>query len=134
MFIEGTTKPKIRKVHLEGVNFYLLPYDDHRHIKQVLNKETITHPEDALREQLATIEEDWNADEVNILLFHGFVIHTSAEEVEESDSERPLSIGTVEYIPAEVIEHFDYVALGHLHKAQRVKSEHIRFRLRIFNG
>ena len=127
LFIEGTTKPKIRKVHLEGVNFYLLPYDDHRHIKQVLNKETITHPEDALREQLATIEEDWNADEVNILLFHGFVIHTSAEEVEESDSERPLSIGTVEYIPAEVIEHFDYVALGHLHKAQRVKSEHIRY-------
>ena len=127
LFIEGTTKPKIRKVHLEGVNFYLLPYDDHRHIKQVLNKETITHPEDALREQLATIEEDWNADEVNILLFHGFVIHTSAEEVEESDSERPLSIGTVEYIPAEVIERFDYVALGHLHKAQRVKSEHIRY-------
>lgn len=127
LFIEGTTKPKIRKVHLEGVNFYLLPYDDHRHIKQVLNKETITHPEDALREQLATIEEDWNAEEVNVLLFHGFVIHTSAEEVEESDSERPLSIGTVEYIPAEVIEHFDYVALGHLHKAQRVKSEHIRY-------
>ena len=128
LYIEGTTKEQIRKVMLDGVNFYLLPYDDFRNIRQVLGQEDIRHPEDALRAQLKTIEADWNADEVNILLYHGFVIHTSADEIpEESDSERPLSIGTVEYVPAEVVEHFDYVALGHLHKAQQVKSEHIRY-------
>lgn len=128
LFIEGTTKEQIRKVTLDDVNFYLLPYDDFRNIRQVLGQEDIRHPEDALRAQLATIEEGWNEDEVNILLYHGFVIHTSADEIpEESDSERPLSIGTVEYVPAEVVEHFDYVALGHLHKAQQVKGEHIRY-------
>lgn len=128
LYIEGTTKAEIRKVTLDGVNFYLLPYDDYRNVRQVLGQETIRHPEDALRAQLETIEADWNEDEINILLYHGFVIHTSADEIpEESDSERPLSIGTVEYVPAEVVEHFDYVALGHLHKAQKVKGDHIRY-------
>lgn len=128
LYIEGTTKEQIRKVSLDGVNFYLLPYDDFRNIRQVLDQEDIRHPEDALRAQLKTMEADWNEEEINILLYHGFVIHTSADEIpEESDSERPLSIGTVEYVPAEVVEHFDYVALGHLHKAQQVKSKHIRY-------
>ncbi len=128
LFIEGTTKESIRKVTLNGVHFYLLPYDDHRNIRQVLKQEDIRHPEDALRAQLEAIKEDWDEEAINVLLYHGFVIHTSADQIpEESDSERPLSIGTVEYVPAEVVEQFDYVAMGHLHKAQKVKSDHIRY-------
>lgn len=128
LYIEGTTKAGIRKVTFDDVNFYLVPYDDYRNIRKVLDDDTIRHPEDALRAQLETIGEDFNEDELNVLLYHGFVTYSSAgEELEESESERPLSIGTAEYVPVEVVEAFDYVALGHLHKAQRVKSEHIRY-------
>lgn len=128
LFIEGTTKNTIRKVALDGYNFYLCPFDDHRVIREVLQDETIKNPEDALRAQLARLEDEWSADEVNILLYHGFLVNLQTdEELEESDSERPLTIGTAEYIPVDVVEQFDYVALGHLHKAQKVKSDHIRY-------
>lgn len=128
LFIEGTTKNTIRKVALDGYNFYLCPFDDHRVIREVLQDETIKNPEDALRAQLARLEDEWSADEVNILLYHGFLVNFQTdEELEESDSERPLTIGTAEYIPVDVVEQFDYVALGHLHKAQKVKSDHIRY-------
>lgn len=128
LYIEGTTKNIIRKVKIQDTNFYLIPYDDHRHIRQVFESEGINTPEDALRVQLETIQEDWNSDEVNILLYHGFIINIkSDEDLEESESERPLSIGNVDYVSHELVQEFDYVALGHLHKAQKVGSERIRY-------
>lgn len=128
LFIEGTTKEQIRKVKIKDTNFYLLPYDDPRNIRQVLNDDTIRTPEDALKAQLEVIAEGWNEEELNVLLYHGFVMNTKTGELpEESESERPLTIGTVEYVPVELLERFDYVALGHLHKAQKVKSEQVRY-------
>lgn len=128
LFIEGTAKDIVRKVTIDEVNFYLVPYADHRVIREKLSDETINNPEDALSAQLETIQDEWSADEVNILIYHGFLVNDQADEqLEESDSERPLSIGTAEYVSAELVEEFDYVALGHLHKAQKVKSHHIRY-------
>lgn len=128
LFIEGTTKEVIRKVTIKNTNFYLLPYDDHRNVRGVLENDSIRTPEDALKAQLEVISEGWNEEEVNVLLYHGFMVNTaSGEELEESESERPLSIGTVEFVPVDLVEQFDYVALGHLHKAQRVKSDHVRY-------
>lgn len=128
LYIEGTTKRKIRKVEIDNTHFYLIPYDDHRNIRQVYDVESIKTPEDALRLQLKSIEKDWDSDAVNILLYHGFIINMKSEaEPEESDSERPLSIGTVDFVPHELVADFDYVALGHLHKAQRVATDRIRY-------
>lgn len=128
LYIEGTTKDKIRKVTIDGVNFYLIPYDDHRMIKNVLADEEIKNSADALKAQLELIEEGWDDEAVNILIYHHFIINAKAsEKLTESDSERPLNIGALDYIPVELVEKFDYVALGHLHKAQKVKHDHIRY-------
>lgn len=128
LFIEGTTKNRIRRVEIENTHFYLIPYDDYLNIRKILDDETIRTPEDALQAQLQLLNDDWNPEAINILIYHGFLINTKVDELpEESDSERPLSIGAVEYIPAEMVDDFDYVALGHLHKAQKVKNEKIRY-------
>lgn len=128
LYIEGTTKETVRKVTIADVNFYLLPYDDHRNIRNVLNDPTIRNPEEALAIQIERIKADWNPEAINVLIYHGFMVNQSTDdELETSDSERTLSVGAVEYVPASLVEDFDYVALGHLHKAQRVKGEHIRY-------
>lgn len=128
LFIEGTTKETIRKVTIQDVNFYLLPYDDHKNVRSILEDDSIRNPEEALKAQIATIQKEWDPKAVNVLLYHGFLVNiASNKELETSDSERALSIGTVDYVPAEWVKDFDYVALGHLHKAQRVKGEHIRY-------
>ncbi|CAM4130014.1 exonuclease subunit SbcD [Pseudoalteromonas byunsanensis] len=60
-----------------------------------------------------------------ILMGH---LHAKGGDI-SSDSERNISIGGFESINANIFsQHADYVALGHLHKAQTVaKSEHIRY-------
>ncbi len=46
----------------------------------------------------------------------------------KSDSVRDIYIGSLEAFPATAFPPVDYIALGHIHRAQRVaKSEHIRY-------
>ena len=45
----------------------------------------------------------------------------------ESESERPLMVGGSGQVPTTVFKDFHYTALGHLHKPQRIGSDHIRY-------
>lgn len=127
LYIEGTVKPVTRKVKIKGVNFYLLPFADHVYIRELLQDAAIKSLEDAARAQVERIKETMDPNEINVLIAHGYVINLKNDTSETTDSERPLSIGTAEYVNVELFEDFDYVALGHLHKAQKVKRNNIRY-------
>ncbi|MEO1017641.1 MAG: exonuclease SbcCD subunit D [Pseudomonadota bacterium] len=45
----------------------------------------------------------------------------------ESESERPLTVGTLEGVSPELFAPFDYVALGHLHRPQSWSDGRIRY-------
>ena len=49
------------------------------------------------------------------MLAHAFVVGG-----EESESERPLSLGSAGSVPVEMFTSFSYVALGHLHRPQKI--------------
>ncbi|MGI8722333.1 MAG: exonuclease SbcCD subunit D [Geodermatophilaceae bacterium] len=51
----------------------------------------------------------------SVVLAHAFVAGGA-----RSDSERDISVGGVEVVPAEIFAGVDYVALGHLHRAQEI--------------
>ncbi len=51
------------------------------------------------------------------------VAHAYVSGCEESDSERVLSIGGTDRVDPSVFAGFDYVALGHLHRPQRVAKD-----------
>ena len=61
------------------------------------------------------------ADGLNILLCHQFLVGAVRSESEEV----PL-VGTLDAVDASLFSAFDYVALGHLHRAQQV-TETIRY-------
>lgn len=55
------------------------------------------------------------------------MLHAYVTGGEISESERPLSVGGSEMVPAELLQEFDYVALGHLHRPQKISAEKIRY-------
>lgn len=57
-----------------------------------------------------------------VILAHAFVAGG-----EESESERPLTVGGSGTVSASFFEPFNYAALGHLHQPQKVGSEHVRY-------
>ncbi|WP_127069157.1 MULTISPECIES: exonuclease SbcCD subunit D [unclassified Veillonella] len=58
----------------------------------------------------------------SLCLAHAFVAGGT-----ESESERPLLVGGSVQVPTTVFKDFHYTALGHLHKPQRIGTDHIRY-------
>lgn len=62
-----------------------------------------------------------------VLVTHFFVTGDQGEEPVLSDSESIVSVGGLDNVPASMFQTFDYVALGHIHKPQRMGSGHVYY-------
>ncbi|MCY3067753.1 exonuclease SbcCD subunit D [Aerococcus loyolae] len=131
--LAGLPQKVPQSLDLPGARVYLLPYADYQVIRELYQDPTIDSLEKAAAKQVQAItsQESFDPERLNLIVYHGYVTASSLEEagadLEESESERPLSIGTTEYVPSRVFQDFDYLALGHLHGAQRVKGENVRY-------
>lgn len=56
----------------------------------------------------------------HVLVTHFFVTGDSGEMPELSDSETRVNVGGLDNVPASLFGMFDYVALGHIHKPQKI--------------
>lgn len=107
------------------VNFYPIPYADPAEVRHIIESEDIHNHNDAMKAIIDSIKEVMNKDQRNILVAHGFVI--GAGERDTCESERPLSIGGTEFIDISHFQGFNYTALGHLHGAQKVGDDKVRY-------
>lgn len=103
------------------VHFYGIPYNDPETVRNQFGVEVSTHDE-AHRYLVEQIISAKSADALSILISHCFI-----DGWDESDSERPLSIGGADRISYDMFTEFDYVALGHLHGPQHKGEAHIRY-------
>ncbi|MCD8397994.1 MAG: exonuclease SbcCD subunit D [Lachnospiraceae bacterium] len=107
------------------VNFYLLPFVKPSMVKGVVgvdeNGNNFSYNE-SLRRLIA--RETIDQSERNVLVSHQFYLPkgVAAEDVERMDSEIP-TVGNIDAIAADVLECFDYAALGHIHKPMKVGNE-----------
>lgn len=123
----------IEKVTLQDafgpVNFYLLPFVKPSMVKQIVgvdeNGNNLSY--DATLHKLIAREEV-NTAERNVLVSHQFYLPVgeNAESVERMDSEI-RTVGNIDAVAADVLEVFDYAALGHIHKPMKVGSELYRY-------
>ena len=103
------------------VSFYGIPYNDPETVRNHFGADVSSHDEahQFLVEQINTVKLD---GAINVLISHCFI-----DGAEESDSERPLSIGGADRVGFQSVTGFDYVALGHLHNPQYIGEDHIRY-------
>ncbi len=80
----------------------------------------------AVRTALAAA--DVNTAERNVLLAHQFVT-SSGKDPETAGSENVMSdnVGTIEKVDVSAFDAFDYLALGHIHRPQRVGRDTARY-------
>lgn len=105
-----------------SVHIYLLPFLKPAHVRHCLpptEAEQVTTYHEALRCAVERLH--INAAERNVLVAHQFV--TGAQTA----GSEAVNVGGVDNIGAEVFADFDYTALGHIHRAQNVGSERVRY-------
>jgi exonuclease SbcD len=108
--------------HPDGdVAFYGIPYCQPEHVRSVFTENTRSFDE-AHTFLVERIKSAFQPGQRRVLLSHCFV-----SGAEESDSERPLSLGGADTVRWQPMRDFDYVALGHLHAPQYRGEAHIRY-------
>ena len=111
------------------MNFYLLPFVKPSMVKQIVgvdeNGNNLSY--DAALHRLIE-REKVNTTERNVLVSHQFYLPVGgdAEKVDRMDSEI-RTVGNIDAVSADVLELFDYAALGHIHKPMKVGSEVYRY-------
>ncbi len=133
-YIYGNLKKNIEKITLEDehgkVNFYPIPYADVPVVRELFKDDNIKNYDLAMAKIMEEIDKDFNVNERNIAIAHGYITKVNeegVEKLEESESEKPLSIGGTDFINYNHFEKFNYTALGHLHGPQKVGCEKIRY-------
>ncbi len=128
-----TPEEYIEKVTLRDeygvVNFYLLPF-----VKPSMVQAITGAAEDgrafSYDEALRRLMDRENIDEAerNVLVSHQFYLPKgkNADEVERMDSEI-RTVGNIDEVGADILERFDYAALGHIHKPMRIGGECRRY-------
>ena len=107
------------------VNFYLLPFVKPSMVKAITgtdeNGNNLSY--DAALHSLVS-RETINTAQRNVLVSHQFYLSTggTAADILRSDSEI-ITVGNIDSINGDILEQFDYAALGHIHKPQRLNNQ-----------
>lgn len=109
----------------ENVRVYLMPFIREFAVRAAFPDKEINTLTDAVRTVLENTVLD-NAG-INILAAHQFVTGTADGSDVERGSDQSKAVGGVDNIDVNVFKDFDYVALGHIHKPQRVGRDTVRY-------
>lgn len=101
------------------VNVYLLPFIKPATVRKFFEDKVIDSYTAAVSAALGAVETDKSAR--NVLVAHQFVTGSKSSGSEE------FTVGDIGNVDAGVFDGFDYVALGHVHGAQNVAGERVRY-------
>ena len=116
---DGEMKRIVLKDQYGPISVYLLPFLKPAAVRHALQRDDINTYEEGVMAALQECEID--TSQRNVLVAHQFV--TGADR---SDSEETW-VGGLDNVSAEVFKDFDYVALGHIHRPQKMGRETLRY-------
>lgn len=116
---DGALAPVTLHDEFGPVHVWLLPFVKPAHVRRWFPDADIESYTDAMAEAVAHMDIDTAAR--NVLVTHQFVTGGARSGSEE------LSVGGTDNVDSGVFAPFDYVALGHLHGAQHIGRETIRY-------
>ncbi|MGX7112642.1 exonuclease SbcCD subunit D [Gemella cuniculi] len=121
-YLHTEMKQVFSKIEFGNADIYMLPYFEPYEAREYFSDDTLTSHHLATKRVIDEIYKNMDDNKINILIAHTFVAGSL-----ETDSEREISVGTVENVAVDVFEKFDYVALGHLHNPNAASSDRIKY-------
>ena len=115
----GQVRPIVLTDDHGPVSFWLLPFVRPANVRRFYPDAEIASYTDAVRVAIENMDLDPTAR--NVLITHQFIATASPSGTED------VSVGGTDNVDPSVFDPFDYVALGHIHRAQNIGSNRIRY-------
>jgi exonuclease SbcD len=127
LFICGAFDGSVNRTVLSDeygeVNFWLLPFIRPISVKGLFDDREISTHNEAVAAVIEAARIDYSAR--NVLVSHQFYTKAGADPVRSESEINP--VGGLDAVDVNIIEKFDYAALGHLHGAQNVGGDNCRY-------
>lgn len=127
LFLASIFQGELKRVRLEDeygkVSVCLMPY-----VKPQVAREFYEEHIDSYEKMVQVFlnNTEISPNERNILIGHHFVTN-SGKEPELSDSETQLRVGGADNVDVSCFGDFDYTALGHIHRPQKIGENHVYY-------
>ena len=129
VFISDTFSGKMQMISVNDdngmLNIYLLPFIKTSTVRAFYPDESIETLNDAIR--VVIKNSDVREDERNLLVAHQFFISKDEELLLGGSETCVPTVGGIDSVSSDVLMPFDYVALGHIHRPQKVGRETVRY-------
>ncbi len=126
LYIAATYEGTLKKVTLEDeygpIHIYMLPFVKPMDIKPFFSEEIKTY-----EEAIAAIiqKEEIDVSKRNLIMTHQFV--TAGEMKPERTESESITVGGLDNVDVSIYDAFDYVAIGHVHREQRIGRDTARY-------
>ncbi|MFV0560705.1 MAG: exonuclease SbcCD subunit D [Enterococcus sp.] len=121
-FLNTQLKEAFEPITIKDVQFFLLPYFEPVAARLYFDDDSIRTIDQAIVPVLEKMREKFDSTKKQVLVSHFFVSGST-----RSDSETKIEVGGLDGIPGELLNDFDYVALGHLHNKNALQQENARY-------
>lgn len=112
-------------IHGEKVNLLLVPFPSEKRLGELYLEHTGKDEENAdaytrrMRHLFSDLSRHFEEDAIRLVMSHLFVLNTDGD-----GSERSVQLGGSYLLPGDIFpEEADYIALGHIHKPQKVPGK-----------
>lgn len=112
--LDSFIKPITIKKGGQRINVFCFPYFDYHEINCLFANNEISCSNESFKILIEKIKDTINLNDFNILVSHCYINGSSI-----SGSESSLCIAQSEEVSSSLFDMFDYIALGHLHTAQK---------------
>ena len=127
VYIEGIFDGELKSYQLEDefgkVNIYMLPFVKPADVRRYYPDNVTTSYHDAVKCIVDNTKLD--SKDRNIIMVHQFVT-ASGVDIIRSESES-ISLGGIDNVDVSLFDCFDYVAMGHIHRPQKLIKDTIRY-------
>lgn len=118
-------KKVILKDQYGDVCFYMLPFIKPGMVRHFMPSEAACGEQAVIKALLGKENIDFSMR--NVILSHQFYKNGSNLPEKSGSEQKMISVGGTDEVDISVLKGFDYAALGHIHKAQNVKSHIFRY-------
>lgn len=127
LYIESKYNGRLKKVRLEDeygpLNIYMLPFIKPVEVKKFFEDDLENNYDLAINKIIE--KEEIDKSERNIIMVHQFV--TAGNVKPERTESEVLSLGGIENVDVSNFKSFDYVAIGHVHRPQKIGRDTARY-------
>ena len=127
LYIESKYTGTLKKVKLEDeygpLNIYMLPFIKPVEVKKFFEDDLENNYDLAINKIIE--KEEIDKSERNIIMVHQFV--TAGNVKPERTESEVLSLGGIENVDVSNFKSFDYVAIGHVHRPQKIGRDTARY-------